>query len=175
MNFSARMGIRSGDIDMAGISSKLEKVTEDSSLLSGKARPDLFTFSPSSLRVYDEDLNSALRARGHPGMNTDRLAVSGRASKRSGVSPCVASNLLYNISSAFLICMVVFCIFRPYCSESTRPQHAQSGKQRPETRRLGRSSSGIFRANRGGFRGEGCFFESSEYCSEFSTFRPCCR
>ena len=76
--------MRAGEIDMAGISTKLEKVTQESSVLSVKARPDLFTFSPASLRVYDEDLNAALRARGHPGMQPERPKATKRTTKRIG-------------------------------------------------------------------------------------------
>lgn len=79
-----RTGLRAGEIDMAGISTKLDKASEDTSMLSGKPRPDLFKFDPSSLRMYDEDLNSALRARGHPGMNLERLAASDRTVRRAG-------------------------------------------------------------------------------------------
>ncbi len=77
-------GLRAGEIDMAGISTKLEKVAQESSVLSVKARPDLFTFSPASLHVYDEDLNAALRARGHPGMQPERAKATKRTFKRTG-------------------------------------------------------------------------------------------
>jgi hypothetical protein len=77
-------GLRAGEIDMAGISTKLDKAAQESSMLSVKARPDLFTFSPASLRVYDEDLNTALRARGHPGMQPERPKATKRTSKRIG-------------------------------------------------------------------------------------------
>jgi hypothetical protein len=85
-------GLRAGEIDMAGISTKLEKVTQESSVLSVKARPDLFTFSPASLRVYDEDLNAALRARGHPGMQPERPKAK-RTSKRIGAPSFLSPNI----------------------------------------------------------------------------------
>jgi hypothetical protein len=95
-------GLRGGEIDMAGISTKLEKVTQESSALSVKARPDLFTFSPASLRVYDDDLNAALRARGHPGMQLERPKATKRASKRIGSpSSFPFTSMLYRYKHLF--------------------------------------------------------------------------
>ena len=100
--------MRAGEIDMAGISTKLDKAAQESSMLSVKARPDLFTFSPASLRVYDEDLNTALRARGHPGMQPERPKATKRTSKRIGFQlifplfPC-NSHILMNIEGSEML------------------------------------------------------------------------
>jgi hypothetical protein len=67
-------GMRSGDIDMAGISTKLDSAVrggfrnDSSSLISGGVQQSLFTYDRSMVRQHDEDLDAALRSRGHPGM-----------------------------------------------------------------------------------------------------------
>lgn len=66
-------GMRSGDIDMAGISTKLDSAmrgfrNDNTALISGGIQQSLFTYDRSVVRQHDEDLDAALRARGHPGM-----------------------------------------------------------------------------------------------------------
>jgi hypothetical protein len=71
-------GISSGDIDMAGISTKMDFAAsgvsrKGSNLISGGINSNLFTYDKSDVRQHDDDLDAALRARGHPGM---RLGMS---------------------------------------------------------------------------------------------------
>ena len=67
-------GMRSGDIDMAGISTKLDTAVrggfrnDSTSLISCGIQQSLFTYDRTVVRQHDEDLDAALRSRGHPGM-----------------------------------------------------------------------------------------------------------
>lgn len=77
-NGQSRRGIGSGDIDMAGISTKMDYATRGvsrraSPLISGGINGNLFTYDKSVARQHDDDLDAALRSRGHPGM---RLGMS---------------------------------------------------------------------------------------------------
>ena len=61
-------------IDLARISTKIgetesiRKVDEDTLLISGGLNSSLFAYTRESVFQYDEDLDVALRSRGHPGM-----------------------------------------------------------------------------------------------------------
>jgi len=73
-NGRPRRGIGSGDIDMAGISTKLDSAVrgnprnDNTSLISGGIQSSLFTFDRSERARHDDDLDAALRSRGHPGL-----------------------------------------------------------------------------------------------------------
>ena len=68
-NGQSRRGIGSGDIDMAGISTKMDYATRGvsrraSPLISGGINGNLFTYDKSVARQHDDDLDAALRSRG---------------------------------------------------------------------------------------------------------------
>jgi hypothetical protein len=63
---------------MAGISTKMDFAArgvsrKESKLISGGINSNLFAYDKSDVRQHDDDLDAALRARGHPGM---RLSMS---------------------------------------------------------------------------------------------------
>ena len=70
----SRRAMGSGDIDMAGISTKMGQAQrtgyrgDNTALISGGVDRSIFGYRKNQFRGMDEDLDAALRSRGHPGM-----------------------------------------------------------------------------------------------------------
>ena len=86
-------GVGGGDIDMAGISSRItnaatidprDAAAQD--LISGGVNTGLFAYDKGSIDAYDEDLDAVLRSRGHPGLHMPppRLTMAPQTSKPAG-------------------------------------------------------------------------------------------
>jgi len=77
-----RRGPSSGDIDLAGISTKIEAArhgvtrSDSTTLISGGIDSTLFTYDKSVVRQLDEDLDANLRSRGHPGLRMSQKSTS---------------------------------------------------------------------------------------------------
>ena len=89
-------GIRVGEIDLAGISTRLDnaargQVSGEPSLISGGVKTSLFSFDRSTIEEHDDDLDAALRSRGHPGLRIQSKLPATAPSARTSAAPLKTS------------------------------------------------------------------------------------
>jgi hypothetical protein len=108
-----RRGPSSGEIDLAGISTKIDAArhgvtrSDSTTLISGGIDSSLFTYDKSVVRQLDEDLDANLRSRGHPG-----LRMSQKSTSRGSVSAIRAPG-------ALSFCLRPFPDPYPSCGEAS--------------------------------------------------------